>query len=765
MNYNEFLKSKVRKVNYHGFDIDKKEINDTLFDFQKDIVRWAIKKGKCAIFAMTGLGKTFMQLEWARIINERTKKPVLILTPLAVSYQTKREGKKLNIDVTICKTQSDIKNINVTNYEKLHNFDCSEFVAIVLDESGILKNYSGKTRNEIINSFKDTKYKLACTATPAPNDYMELGNHSEFLDVMKRKEMLSMFFVHDGSDTAKWRVKGHAQDDFWQWLCSWGVMLRNPSDLGYEDNGFKLPDLNIIEHIVKADYKIDNSIFVTEARTLNERRQAKRNTINDKIIEIKKIINGGTWIVWCYLNKESELITKAIDGTEIKGSDKNEYKEQMMEGFTNGTIKKLITKPKIAGHGMNWQHCNNVVYFGLDDSFEQYFQSVRRCWRYGQKKPVNVHIVLSDIEGSIRKNIQRKENDFNKMMENMVKHMSIYTKKELQENKTNGVKEMEIKKEQTDRFEIYNNDCVDVMKTFKENSIDYSITSPPFAELYTYSNNIRDFGNAKNYDEFFEHFKFFTKEIYRIIKPGRLFSLHCIDIPMMKEKDGIIGLYDFPGDLISVLKKEGFIYHSRVTIWKDPLIEVTRTKAIGLAHRQIVKDSTMCRSGLPDYLITVRKPGNNENYVKHEKGFQYDRYIGDNAPRQKGIKRSHNIWQKYASPVWMDINQSNTLQKLSAREEKDEKHICPLQLDVIERCITLYTNENEVVFDPFIGIGSVGYSALRMKRKAIGCELKESYFKQAVANLRKAEHYKEENTLFDNYSNIKNSDAFTELDL
>lgn len=304
-----------------------------------------------------------------------------------------------------------------------------------------------------------------------------------------------------------------------------------------------------------------------------------------------------------------------------------------------------------------------------------------------------------------------------------------------------------LREEHGKEWALYNGDCCEVIRGLPDQSVDYSIFSPPFAELYSYSDSERDMGNSKNYAEFFQHFEFLVREIYRILASGRIVSVHCIDIPAMKERDGYIGLKDFPGDIIRLFQKVGFIYHSRHVIWKDPLIEAVRTKALGLAHKQLCKDANMSRAGLPDYLISFRHPGTNKNPVSHGEGF--DRFWGTNEPTERGVKYSHNVWRKYASPVWMDINQTNTLNRAEGRDEKDEKHICPLQLDVIARGIDLWTIEGDVVFTPFAGIGSEVYQAVVMKRKGIGIELKDSYFRAAVSNLRRAEKKAVEKTLFD----------------
>jgi len=432
--YSEFIQSKIISIDDSGIDIELSDLNDYLFDWQKDIVKFALKKGKCALFTMTGTGKTLMQVEYAKHIHDYTNSPILILSPLAVSHQTIREGLKIDVNINLCETQSDIINgINIANYEKLHNFDPSKFSGIILDESSILKSKSGHYRNYIIDSFRNTPFKLACTATPAPNDFMELGNHSEFIGVLSYSEMLSSFFIHDGGDTAKWRLKGHAQSEFWKWLSEWSVILTKPSDLGYTDNGFNLPKLNTHSIVIKSNKPADGYLFPMVAQTLQERRSARQSSIDERVSKCAEIVNSTSepFIVWCNLNKESELLAKAITGAkEIRGCHDNDYKEKTMLEFSDGFLRVLVTKPSISGHGMNWQHCSNMTFVGLSDSFEQYFQAVRRCWRFGQKKDVNVYIITSDLEGAVVDNINRKEQKAMQMIDELVK----YTKDIISEN-------------------------------------------------------------------------------------------------------------------------------------------------------------------------------------------------------------------------------------------------------------------------------------------------------------------------------------------
>lgn len=716
--YSIFLESKVLRTVPTGLNTQP-ELRAALFPFQRDIVAWALQKGRAAIFADCGLGKTAMQLEWASHVPGR----VLILAPLAVAAQTVREGEKFGVPVTYNRDGVTDSSIVITNYEMLQHFNLDDFTGIVLDESSILKSYTGKLRTEIIEKSLTVPFRLACTATPAPNDYMELGNHAEFVGALTRTEMLSTFFVHDGGDTSKWRLKGHAVEEFWRWMCSWSVMLRKPSDLGYSDDGFKLPALEINHAVVPAN---GQESFSPPAQTLQERQQARAETITERAVVAAKLVAAEPneqWLIWVNLNAEAEAVRKLLpEATEVSGPDKAEIKEQRMLGFAAGEVKYLLTKPSIAGFGMNFQSCARVIFLGLSDSYEQFYQAVRRSWRFGQTRPVHCHVVTSSREGAVVANIQRKEEDAARMAGEMVKHMQVTNTAEVHAPTVRNADVYTTFQSEGATWKMRKGDCVESLRTVPSDSLHYSIFSPPFASLYTYSASERDMGNCRTHGEFFEHMRFLVPELYRTIMPGRLLSFHCMNLPTSKERDGVIGITDFRGDLIRIFKESGFIFHSEVCIWKDPVTAMQRTKALGLLHKQIKKDSCMSRQGIPDYLVTMRKPGVNPERVTH---------TAEDFPV--------SLWQRYASPVWMDINPSNTLQRKSAREEKDERHICPLQLEVIERALMLWSNPGDTVFSPFAGIGSEGYVALQQGRKFIGCELKESYYKQAVANLKIAE--------------------------
>ncbi len=896
--YAEFIAAKSIQSRAHGLTVIP-DLHPAMFPHQRDVTGWALRLGKAAAFLGTGLGKTLIELEWARVVAEHTGGAVLVLAPLAVARQTVREAEKFGMEIHYCREMKEsTRGVNVTNYERLSKFDPTAFDGIVLDESSILKSFDGATRSALIESFRDTPYRLAATATPAPNDYMELGNHAEFLGVMTATEMLSTFFVHDGGETQKWRLKGHARKDFWKWVCTWAVSMNKPSDIGHSDEGFILPPLIYHEHILNVETPSEGMLFAMPAETLGERLGARRSSIKERVELTASIIldswipnrsdhttasisdpigsesthsdgndtlptqNGrspksmhgekptsksvenlsastamqtgidcvptcgidtktnaknlshmlargrkrtatnigipiyGTsmaldsttttecshprtedalfaeelieshspsitatpeamlegccaqgvitdsedsatihpdsaeqprilktqWVAWCTLNDEQDMLSGLLGAraTSIDGRTDSDAKVALLESWQDGANEVLVSKSKVFGFGLNLQMCSHMIFVGVTDSWESFYQSVRRVYRFGQTKPVHVHIIAASTEGNVLENLKRKEKEATHMAEEMVANMQDLTRMHLR----GTVREQSVyerKVETSENWTIHLADCVDLAEELPGNSIHYSVFSPPFASLYTYSASERDMGNSRTHDEFWEHYKFLIKESYRVMMPGRLVSIHCMNLPTSKVRDGHIGIRDFRGEIIRAYEDVGFIYHSEVCIWKDPVTAMQRTKALGLLHKTIRKDSAMSRHGVPDYLVTMRKPGENPEAIAHTK---------DEFPVE--------LWQNYASPVWMDINPSDTLQYRSAREHEDERHICPLQLEVIRRAVKLWSNPGDTVWSPFAGIGSEGFVALEMGRKFIGSELKPSYFRQAHKNLAAA---------------------------
>jgi len=433
MNYEDFIRAKEFQHIESGFDASDMWLPEDIFPHQRDSVLWACKRGRSAMFLDTGLGKTICQLSWAHNVQEHTDKPVLLLAPLCVAHQTIREGEKFGISCDYMREPKFANSrIHVTNYEMLKNFNPENYAGIVIDESSILKGMDGKTRKLITEFASTIPYRLSCTATPSPNDFMELGTQAEFLGVMSQVEMLAMFFIHDGSDTSKWRLKGHGKKRFWEWVSTWAIVMSHPSDLGYDEDGYDLPPLIYNEHIVETDPTDD--LFVTVAMGLQDRNKARKGSVDQRVQKASDIANSmdGPVIVWCNLNEESDKLTKSIiDAVEVKGSDKSEHKENSLMGFTDGTVRILVSKPSIAGFGMNWQHCNQMIFVGLSDSWEKYYQAIRRCWRFGQTKPVSVHIVSADTEGAVLCNIKRKDQQNEEMKKAMGETMRAWTLSEI----------------------------------------------------------------------------------------------------------------------------------------------------------------------------------------------------------------------------------------------------------------------------------------------------------------------------------------------
>lgn len=740
--YKEFLENKAIVSASVGFELCETQLNQgkkKLFPFQLEILRWALKKGRAAVFADTGLGKTAIQASWAYIIHQYTGNRVLILAPLCVAHQTVKEADDFGINIKYVREMppSGDTGVYITNYEMIENFaekiEAGFFDGIVLDESSILKSQDSKTRARLTELSKHIPYRLSCTATPSPNDFMELGNQAEFLGILTQPIMLATYFIHDGGETSKWRLKGHGKKKFFEWLATWSCVIRRPSDIGFDDSGYILPKLQIEEHKIVTNKTLEGNLFAIPAQTLSERISARRDTIKDRVDLCADLVNKskGPFIVWCNLNDESSMLAELIpDAVEVKGSDSIQNKEERINGFSDGKYRVLITKPTIAGFGMNWQHCSQMAFVGLNDSYEQLYQAIRRCYRFGQKNNVVIHMITTDLEESVRLNIIRKEKQHNDLSDSMIQEMREFMNAEIFQSKRQTQDYIrDIVK--TEKYECHLADCVDLASEIETASIGYSVFSPPFSSLYTYSNSDRDMGNSMGDEEFFKHFSFLTNELFRIMQHGRNVSIHCMNLTTSKQNHGRIGLRDFRGDIIRLMESSGFIYHSEVVIWKDPVVAMQRTKALGLLWKQLRKDSAMSRQGLPDYVVTFRKPGENTNPITHtEEEFP----VAD--------------WQEYASPVWMDIKQSNTLNRELARENDDERHIAPLQLDVIDRCIKLWSHPGDLVYSPFTGIGSEGVMAIRNGRRFIGSELKRSYWDIACRNLKEEVEFSETPSLF-----------------
>jgi len=692
----------------------------TLFPFQKAIVDWAYDCQRAAIFADCGLGKTPMQLAWLRKIGGTG----LIMAPLAVAQQTCYEARKFDWECKYVRDADELSRpgLYVTNYEMADNFPAEVVDALVLDESSILKSWDGKTRTKLIEGYQDVPYRLCCTATPAPNDVTELGNHAEFLGVMARGQMLGSFFTHDDSD---WKLKGWAEESFYAWLASWSMMFGHPSQLGFSDDGYHLPPLTVESILTPVDMAAyaqrTGRLFVTGLSGLEGRLTARRLSLDDRINQAAKILNESNeqWVVWCGLNEESRLLKKQVlDAVDVEGADSIEEKVCKIGRFVNKSARVLVTKVKIGGFGLNLQTCHNIMFLGLSDSYEQYYQAIRRSYRFGQQHPVRVVILISELERTVLENVLQKEVEHKNTIDRVAGAVAAHGRRILQGTTPETAIAIKQPPVQTEDYNVIHGDCLEEMSDLPESSVDFCVFSPPFLNLFSYTADSRDLGNKRDTTTFEEAYIEFAGHLLRLMKPGRLVATHVAQVPAKKAYDGFIGLKDFRGLVIQSMVEAGFDYHGDVTVDKNPQAQAVRTHSKALLFKQLKKDASWLRPGLADYILVFRKPGEPD------------------IPIHPDI--SNEDWIKWAHPVWYDIRESDTLNAAEARTEKDEKHIAPLQLSVIERCIRLWSNPSEVVLSPFMGIGSEGYVALKQGRKFLGIELKPEYYQTALTNLGRA---------------------------
>jgi DNA modification methylase len=739
--YAAFLAAKTQRMPARGMAsnvVAQCPLPPSLFAWQDHIVRWALRRGTAALFADTGLGKTAMQLAWADAIATYTGARVLILAPLAVAAQTVGEGRRIGVAARVIRDASDVTpdcpRVVVCNYDRVHRLDLTEFTGVVLDESSILKNMMGKTRTALITMFRDTPYRLACTATPSPNDFDELGNHAEFLGVTTMSEMLARYFVNDLGDTGTWRLKGYAESAFWTWCASWAIAIRTPADLRaadgtpYDGARYVLPALDIRHEIVAVDHlarQLDTGeLFAGQALSATTLHRELRATATDRAAAVARIVHAEPdepWIIWVHTDYEADAVKSIVpEAVEVRGSMTPDEKERRLVDFSEGRTRILLTKPSIAGFGMNWQHCARMVFAGLSYSYEALYQALRRSWRFGQTRDVVAYLVAAESEGAVRDALTAKEEQHRMMQSKMVEAMQ---HSQGRDDATDAVAEGGTGDTAIGNgWTLTNGDCVEVWRSIPDGTIDFTIYSPPFANLYVYSDDPRDMGNVTDDDAFFRHFGYLLPELFRATRPGRLMAVHVSQLPSFKWKHGVSGLRDFRGDVIRAAEAAGWTYHSEVCIWKDPVTEMQRTKSHGLLYKTIQRNASFSRVGMPDYLVVFRKWSDGEETpVTH---------TPDDFPL--------DLWQRVASPVWFDIDQTRTLNVRQARDSQDEKHLCPLQLDVIERAVALWSNPGDLVASPFTGIGSEGVVALQMGRRFIGAELKPTYWKHACRNLRDA---------------------------
>lgn len=759
MTYEEFLETKKVRVIESGFDVDESVLNPLLFDFQKYCVKRILKLGRGAVFAAPGLGKTNIQLEWAKQVNVRTGKPVIILAPLSVSRQTIREGAKFGYTINHFRDKNE--GIVITNYEQVEKLNPGDYSGVVLDESSILKNFTGHYKNLLIDLFKNTPYKLCCTATPSPNDLNELGNHSEFLDILDSQDMRSKWFVRD-EGMNNYRLKAYAKADFYGWVSSWAINFKNPADIGFEESGkrYELPELNITEHRIETEAQ-EGSLFAYGIVNATNFNSALKETESDRLTLAAKIAKetDGQVLIWIKQNREGDILRKLLpEAIEVKGSDSDAFKEQTLSDFADGKFKYLISKAKICGYGMNFQGCGTQIFASTDFSFENLYQQIRRSYRFGRKETVTVHLIVTDNMENVKAVVEQKERQFNEMQEQMNENMN---------NKSYGLlDDYEYREYRDENVFLMKGDTCREIKRIPDNSVDFIIFSPPFSSLFTYSNYIHDMGNNESHEDFFKQYSFLLKDLYRILKPGRLMTCHTKDLGVYKNSSGYTGQYDFTRHHTEAVEQANFKLHSKITIWTDPVLEMQRTKTQRLLYKQVTSDSTKSGVGMAEYLTIFKKwDGNEDNWSPvtnlSKENFSLDDWQNWASPvfesdlsKYDKVELIHTIRylkseifriqnqcneglpEDWYSDVWFDIKRTDVLNGKEGTDMGDEKHIAPLQLEVIHRAVMMWTNQGEYVFTPFAGIGSELYQSILDGRKAIGCELKDSYFDVAVKNCK-----------------------------
>jgi hypothetical protein len=846
--YKEFLKEKTITHKSTGFEVLPDQIHPIAKPHQNSTIRYALRKGKAAIFHDTGLGKTLDQLEIGRLTIEETNLPFLLVMPLNVAYETidniNNKDHILNLlDVTVQiareKPETILNNIYITNYENLHKFEGIKWGGISFDESSIFKG-SGKFFEKAKKISADIPYVFCASATPSPNSTEELGRQSEALGIMTVAEMKATFFVNrqdkKKTDMSKglkqrknlsqipftelvksdvknkkktrqgWELRPHATEKFYQWLASWAMAVKLPSDIGFSDEGYVLPELNITPIFLDTGYVPEGQITHTGLGGVSNRSKVRKMTLETKCEMAIELIGDSTdqWVVWCGLNPEANLMKKLLDqktvdnleltsdfyedmkqaeikkltnakSVNIQGSDKLEKKIEGLRAFTKGETQILITKTKICGHGSNFQNCHNVIFVGLSDSWESFYQAIKRFHRFKQTEDVNVYVILAEEEREVWENVQRKGKEAETMTSKLIENAKEFQKKELdmKAGKKTVYTTDEIK---TDQYHIMLGDAVDWLKKITDNSVGLSVYSPPFEDLFVYSNSERDLGNSSTKEDFYRHYKYIVDEIFRVTMPGRKTVVHVADIHARKNKDGFLGLKDFSGDVIRLYVECGWLYQGRIPIAKNPQATAIRLKAHELMFATMKRDASRLMPVQPDYLLVFSKEGkNSEPILPIENGemnedvwidwagntwlnglFEKLETSNNRQEIEEAAKQvTRDIVKHYlqGNPIWQDIKETEVLRhkgKGGARlDENDTKHICPLQLEPVERSIKLWSNPGDVVLDPFLGSGTTVYQAVMFERYGVGIELKPEYFYDlAVKNVEEAARLSKEEDLF-----------------
>lgn len=811
--YFDFLKKKIAVSKDYGFEIKTKELSKILLPHQKDIVKWAIKGGKRAVFASFGLGKTVIQLELCKQIIKREGGKALIICPLGIKQEFSHDAKELlKIKIEYVRTQKEVENskadILITNYERVRDgdIDVNFFTVTTLDEASVLRGYGTKTYQTFLQMFKNVKYKFVCTATPSPNKYKELIHYAGYLGIMDTGQALTRFFKRDSTQANKLTLYEHKEREFWYWVSSWGVFITKPSDLGYSDEGYDLPNITYHYHELKVDHNSAGSeddgqvkIFRDAALSLRDASKEKRDSIEDRVEKMQEIIStdpNAHWLIWHHLESERDYINKAIGkGYDVYGSQDIEEREKRILDFSYGKLKYLSTKPEIAGSGCNFQRfCHKAIFLGIDYKFNDFIQAVHRIYRFLQNQKVEIHIIHTESEREILKALELKKEQHYKLVDNMtsiIKENGLSSITSIQKLvRTMGIERTVISNE---HYTISNNDCVMETREMKDNSVHLVITSIPFSNHYEYTPSYNDFGHTENNNHFFEQMDFLTPELKRILVPGRVAAIHVKDRILFSSMTDFSfpTVSPFHAETIFHFLKHGFGFLGMITIETDVVRENNQTYRLGWTEQ--CKDGSKMGVGSPEYLLLFRKqPTTSEDaysdipVVKDKSIYTRgmwqidarakwnssgDRFLTPEEIRRAGLDTVNHLFTNYFESnvydyethvktatdlenigrlpatfetlrlksrnwyMWDDVNRMITLNTAQSKKNLT-MHICPLQFDIVDRTINRFSNEGEVVFDPFGGLMTVPYRAVKLKRKGYASELNPNYFRDGAAYMR-----------------------------
>jgi hypothetical protein len=824
MEYEEFLKQKIKMAKYSGFDIEAGELSPILKPHQRDIVKWAVQGGNRAVFASFGLGKSVMQCEWIRLIIGAVGGNALIVCPLGVRQELVRDARMVGVELRFIRTAAEMTpdhHFYLTNYESIRDgkLDPSLFTAVSLDEASVLRSYGSKTYQEFLPLFNGVRFKLVNTATPSPNRFKELIHYAGFLGVMDTGQALTRFFQRDSEKAGNLTLYPHKEQEFWLWVSSWAVFVQRPSDLGHSDEGYDLPPIEVRYHEVASDYSkagIDRDgqslMFSDPALGLSAAAREKKDSMPDRIAKAAEIVNASPddhFVVWHDLEVERAEIQKAIpEAVSVWGSQDLDERERRIIGFGEGEYRILSTKPVIAGSGCNFQrHCHREIFAGIGFKFNDFIQAIHRVQRFQQTHPVIIDIIHSEAEREVLKTLQQKWARHEELVENMTEIIKKFGLSQLamQEVLTRkmGLERIEVK---SDKFTVANNDCVAEAKLRDENSVGMIVTSIPFANHYEYSPSYNDFGHTDNNDHFWQQMDFLTPELLRILQPGRIYACHVKDRIQFGNVTGagVPTVSPFHCETIMHGIKHGFDYLGMITVITDVVRENNQTYRLGWSEQ--CKDGTKMGVGSPEYIVIFRKPQSdrtrgyadtpvNKDKLSYTRArWQVDahafwrssgnRQLSAEEMASMGPAKLAKLYTDYSlrnvydyefhikigeeleamgalpstfmslapgsydDGVWHDINRMLTLNG-DQTKRATEKHICPLQFDIVDRLIERYSNEGDLIYDPFCGLGTVPYRAILKGRTGGGSELNPAYFLDQVHYLRSAEKQFSMPSLFD----------------